>query len=172
MLEILLIFVEKHPKKAAAIGGLVFILFLFVSIIIAPPTPHTQEQAQIQVDEPLDQPDEESFDGSQCKVYTVGIVAGAIIHQFKTTSNTWAYVMVTNREEVVKIFENRNLYLWKTQPEFQSTEYAELVQVLPTESIQELNRLLSIYPYVAMGTEAIAKSAQPTIFDSNKCSVD
>ncbi|MFS0515425.1 hypothetical protein ACEYW6_11990 [Nostoc sp. UIC 10607] len=136
--------------------------------------PRIDEQAQIQtpVGDLDNDGDDEPFDRSQCKVYVAGIVAGAIVHQFKTTSNTPAYVMVTNRDEVVRIFENKNIYLWKTRQDFQNTEYTELVQVLPPESVQELNELISIYPYVAMGTEEMARSAQPTLFDSNKCSVD
>ncbi|MEH2009767.1 hypothetical protein [Nostoc sp.] len=144
------------------------------SVSHQPPTlSQEQVQTQTQSEEPLHNVEpEKPFDRTQCKVYVAGIVAGAIIHQFKTTNGDSAYVMVTNRDEVVQIFERRNLYLWKTKNDFQNTEYAELVQVLPTESVQELNRLLSIYPYIAMGTEAIARSAQPTWGDSNKCSVD
>ncbi|MBD2294631.1 hypothetical protein H6G06_14370 [Anabaena sphaerica FACHB-251] len=112
------------------------------------------------------------FDSSKCKVYAVGFVSGAVLHQFKTTNNTLAYVMVTDSESVVRNFERNNINLWMTREDFQRTEYTELVQVLPPEAVQELNRLISIYPYAAMATEAFARSAQPTLFDSDRCSVD
>lgn len=152
--------IRKYPKPSAIIFA-VLVLISFIS----------QPRSQIQPQETLEEADE-PFDSSQCKVYVVGILAGAIVHQFKTTNNTLAYVMVADREEVVRIFEKNNIYLWKTRQDFQSTEYAELVQVLPPESVQELNRLLSINPYVAMGTEEIAKTAKPTMFDSDKCEVE
>ncbi|MEH1806977.1 hypothetical protein [Nostoc sp.] len=178
MLNKYLDLIEKHPIRLAAtiavIGGLGAIPYM-VFQMGTPRTNQPQEQAQVQtqVNDPSDDDGaNEPFDRTQCKVYVAGIVAGAIVHQFKTTSNTPAYVMVTNRDEVVRIFENKNIYLWKTRQDFQNTEYTELVQVLPPESVQELNSLITIYPYVAMGTEAIARSAQPTLFDSDKCKVD
>ncbi|RCJ36928.1 hypothetical protein A6770_14980 [Nostoc minutum NIES-26] len=164
MLNSLFKLVKKHPKTSASI----FILLGLISLIQPKPQTQTQGQGQAQVGEHP----EESFDSSKCKVYTAGILAGAIVHQFKSTSGSFAYVMFTDRVEVVRIFENKSLYLWKNRQDFQNTEYTELVQVLPPESVQELNRLMAIHSYVAMGTEAIARSASPTLFDSDRCSID
>lgn len=164
MLDKLLKLIRKYPRTSAAI----FIFLGLISLIQPKPPTQTQGQLQAQVGEAP----EESFDSSRCKVYTVGTLAGAIVHQFKTSSGSFAYVMFTDRVEVVRIFENKSLYLWKNRQDFQNTEYTELVQVLPPESIQELNRLMTIYSYAAMGTEAIARSAQPTPFASDRCSVD
>lgn len=160
LFELIRKLVRKYPKQSA----IVFALLTLISFI-SQPRPQPQPQGTLENTE-------ETFDSSQCKVYVVGILAGAIVHQFKTTNNTLAYVMVADRDEVVRNFENKNLYLWKTRQDFQNTEYAELVQVLPPESVQELNRLLSIYSYAAMGTDAIARSAQPTVFDSDKCEIE
>ncbi|MBD2435451.1 hypothetical protein [Nostoc sp. FACHB-110] len=172
MLDKLLAFVEKNPKKAAIIGALISIpLFIIQSINTYHRTP-VQEQNLSEGDEPLDQPSQETFDKAKCKVYTVGILAGAIVYQFKTTDNALAYVMVADRDEVIRIFEKNNLHLWRTRQDFQNTEYTGLIQVLPPEGIHELNEILSMYPYAAMGTEAIAKSAQPTMFNSDRCDVE
>lgn len=113
------------------------------------------------------------FDSSQCNVYTVGTVAGAVLNQFRTTDGSLAYVLVTNRESVVSNFERNNINLWMSREEFQRTEYAELIQVLPPAGVQELNQLISVYPYVAMAPPGFAKSAQPLpAADPQACTVD
>lgn len=160
--------IGKYPKISAVFG-----ILLMVAVVSSMASdPPSQEKVQRAEGEPMDDyPVEKTFDSSKCTVYTVGTVSGAIMHKFKTTDNAFAFVMVTNRDEVVRIFESKNLNVWKSRENFQNTEYAELVKVLSPSGIQELNRLLSIYPYVAMGVEAFTQVASP-FGDQNQCKVD
>ncbi|MBD2255902.1 SH3 domain-containing protein [Nostoc parmelioides] len=165
-------FIWKHPKTSAAIV-LFLVVFSFSLANIGKSKPPQNQISTTSRATDDDLPEETEFDSSKCMVYTVGILSGAIVHKFKTTNNSFAYVMVTNSDSIVRMFEGKNFYVWKTKEDFIQTEYSELTQVLPPEGVKELKRLISIYSYAAIGLEEFANvAAKNPVFDSNKCAVD
>jgi len=169
--------IEKHPKQLATtiaiIIGLCFLVY--IPFQISTVQPRIEEQAKTPVNEPTDYLDDEPFDRTQCKVYTIGLALGAMVYQFKGTDGKLDYLLFTNDPSVIQAFDRSSFGIfWWSSSGFMSSDYPGLAKLLPQEGLKELDSLLGSYSYAALGTSAFAKAVQvsPNAGVLNTCDVD
>ncbi|WP_414567696.1 hypothetical protein [Nostoc sp. CCY 9925] len=180
MLNKYLDLIEKHPKRLATIiatiTGLCFLVYIPFQIGTSRTVESgTEEQAKTQVNEPTDYADDEPFDRTQCKVYTIGLALGAMVYQFKGTDGKLDYLLFTNDPSVIQAFDRSSFGIfWWSSSGFKSSDYPGLAKLLPQEGLKELDSLLGSYSYAAIGTSAFAKAVQvsPNAGVLNTCDVD
>lgn len=155
--------IEENPKKVLSIWLLIVIPLAVISHILKP---QVQEQQQTKI---------EPFDRTKCKVYTIGVALDALVYQFKGVDGKLDYILVANDPGVIQTFDRTDYgIIWWSSSGFRSSDYLELVKVLPPEGLKELDAILDSYSYAALGTSAFAKAIResPNAGVLNTCDVE